>query len=72
MLFVSDRDPKALYVKYAKGAGQQSFSLNKVKIRGVKTLGTLMTTKAIASIHDEKPEGWSDRRSIRARSLLDS
>ncbi len=71
VLFASDRDPQALHVKYAGGVGQQSFSLKKIKIRGVKTLGTLMTSKKILKIHGEKPEGWSDRRSIRVRTLLD-
>jgi len=71
VLLVSDREPKILYVKHAGAGAPQAFSLKKLKVRGVKTLGCLLTPKPIASVHDEKPENWSDARSGRARPLLD-
>ena len=70
VLFVSDREPKVLYVTYAGARAPQAFSLKKLKVRGVKTFGDLLTPKPIASIHDEKPEGWSDKRAGRVRPLL--
>jgi len=71
VLFVSDADPKTVYVLHRKPKSQKSFSLRKVQIRGVKTRGTLMTSKNVAAIDCEKPEGWSDRRSGRPGSLMD-
>jgi hypothetical protein len=44
--------------------------MKKLKVRGVKPHGERSTLKPIASIHDEKLEGWSDKRSGRARQLL--
>ena len=40
-------------------------------MRTVKTLGRLMTTKPVKSIHTDKPAGWSDKRFGRPRSLLE-
>ena len=42
---------------------QQSFDVGRVKIRGVKTRGTQLTSKIIRSIHTAKPRGWNDDES---------
>jgi topoisomerase-4 subunit A len=74
VMFIAEDDPKIVYVKYQQLKGvhidPQSFDLSKVKIRGVKTRGTLMTPKPIASIHGKKPRGWSDKKSGLPGSLL--
>jgi topoisomerase-4 subunit A len=64
-------DVRVLYVRYTDGGGH-AFDLKTVKTRGVKTLGRLLTTKPVASVHAEKPERWSDRRSGRPRPPLGS
>jgi len=71
VLLVSDREPKVLYVTHAGAGAPQAFSMKKLKVRGVKTHGFLLTAKQILSIHDEKPEDWSDKRSGRARPLIE-
>jgi topoisomerase-4 subunit A len=75
VLFFDGSDPKSLYVKYDKLKGQrihqQVFDLQKVTVRGVKTRGTQMTSKIIASFHTTKPKGWSDKRSGPPGTLLD-
>ena len=62
-------DASVLYVRYTDGGGH-AFDLKRVKTRGVKTLGRLLTTKPVASVQGEKPEGWSARRFGRPRPPL--
>jgi topoisomerase-4 subunit A len=67
LLYFSDRNVGKLYVKYAKRKGQrihqQTFDLERIKVRGVKTRGTQMTSKTVERFHCAKPKGWSDKRS---------
>lgn len=76
VIYFSEGQPKRLYVKYRKRKGQrihqQTFDVGELAVRGVRTRGRHMTSKSIASISDEKPRGWSDKRSGPPGTLVDA
>jgi len=71
VLFASDAEPPKLYLEYRRPRGQQTFDLKKIGVRGVKTRGTLLTSKAIGAVHATKPAGWRERRTRTRSSLLE-
>ena len=50
---------------------RQKFDVGEVAVRGVKARGKHMTSKTIASFHEERPKGWSDKRAGSTGSFID-
>ena len=64
VLLFDDKQPEAVYVKYAPAKGQrihqQVFKTSKVAVKGVKAKGVQLTVKKIKTIGTKPPRNWDD------------